>query len=269
MHELYRLYIDESGTHGVPRSGSVSQRYLCLLGTIMRQDHCDQFVRRHWEALRGLVTTDLDDPPGFHLSDILAKKEKFKLLYDQNLNSSFEQKYLSILREAELSLCCIIIDKKAQRKNYEQVLDSYRVALIMLLKRYVLFLQNCSGVGDVIAEGRNSIDNDLVRGAYENFYDNGHEHIKSQEAQSHLTTKEMKIKTKRDRITGLEISDMLALPMKFWTLEHYGLYEMTKGNLVHKSANIASTKLITDQNGDIEGTGIKIFPSMTEGFGAS
>ena len=253
----------------MPRSSSVSQCYLCLLGTIMRQNHCDQFVRGQWEALRGLVTTDLDDPPGFHLSDILAKKEKFKLLYDQNLNSSFEQKYLSILREAELSLCCIVIDKEAQRKNYEQALDSYRVALVMLLKRYVQFLENCNGAGDVIVEGRNGADDKLVKSVYRHFHDKGHEHVRPQEVQKRLTTKEMKVKTKKDRITGLEISDMLALPMKFWALEHYGLYEMARGNLVHESASIASAKLITDQNGDIEGTGIKIFPSIAEGFGAS
>ena len=269
MNELYRLYIDESGTHGVPRSDSVSQRYLCLLGVIMRQDHCDQFVRSQWEALRNLVTTDLDELPSFHLSDILAKKGEFKLLDDQKLNSMFEQKYLSILREAELSLCCIIIDKKAQRRNYEQVLDSYRVALVMLLKRYVLFLQSRNGVGDVIAEGRSGTEDKLVKNVHRSFYDNGHELVKSHEVQKHLSTREMKIKTKKDRITGLEISDMLALPMKFWTLEHYDLFKMTRGNLVHKCAGIASTKLITDQEGDIEGTGIKIFPSIGEGFGAS
>ena len=269
MNELYRLYIDESGTHGVPLSGSVSQRYLCLLGIIMRQDHRELFIRPQWEALRGLVTTDLDDPPGFHLSDILAKKGEFKLLDDQNLNSLFEQKYLNFLREADISLCCIIIDKKAQRKNYEQVLDSYRVALIMLLKRYVLFLQNCDGAGDVIAEGRNGTDDKLVKSVYRNFYDRGHELVKPQDVQKRLTTKEMKIKTKRDRIPGLEISDMLALPMKFWTLESHGFYKMAAGNLVHKSASLASSKLITDQGGGIEGTGIKIFPSMEEGFGAS
>ena len=239
----------------------------------MRKDHRELFIEPQWEALRSLFTTDPANPTGFHLSDMRMRKGDFESLKDSSLKSEFTQSYLQFLEESEVSICCVLIDKQAQRKNYEKLYDSYRVALRMLLKRYVQFLANCSGVGDVIVEGRSGADNELVKDVYKDFYNNGHDHVTPQKIQPYLSTAEIKIGTKMDRMPGLEISDMLASPMKFWVLEHYGIekYDSTRdatlGDLLPKSAEIAKTKLITGQGGVIEETGIKIFPSLEDGFG--
>ena len=262
MSDTYRLYIDETGTPSPPNAGSIAQKYFFLLGTIISRSHLEQFILPNWDNLRNLLTVDPDYPTIVHLPKLRKGKHRLKLLDDPNLNSKFEQQLIDFLENAEISICCILLNKEAVSNQYHKPYDSYHYALKLLLERYVLYLEKCSGTGDVIAEARGKKENALVKLEFEKIYRDGTEFLSPTRMQNRLSHGEVGIEKKEARVRGLEISDILAAPLKYWVLNRTGLENVEPTGLNKKIAEVARKKLMKDSRGKTNGYGIKIFPEL-------
>jgi hypothetical protein len=218
----YRLYIDESGTHNYSKSDEIRERYLCLNGLIISAEHNQDFITPKWDALREIFTEDPDFPAVFHLSDLMEKIGVFKKLEDDAIKSLFDERYLEILKDGNFILCSVVLDKKTHLETYgDAAMHPYHYCLNVLLERYVKFLLENDGYGDVVAEVRGKKEDQKLRSEFEHFYENGTHYVNSDTVQKRLSSNKLKLKTKEARIAGLELSDMLATPMKFLTLYKY------------------------------------------------
>ncbi len=222
MNTKYRLYIDESGTHNYNNSDEIKERYLCLNGVIISADHNQEFITPQWEEMRSIFTEDPDFPAIFHLTDVMGKIGIFKKLDDEEIQKSFDKKYLEILKKGEFTICSVVLDKKSHLSRYgDTAMHPYHYCLNVLLERYVNFLLESDGYGDVVAEVRGKKEDRLLKSEFEHFYENGTYYLSNEVVQKRLSSKKLKLKTKEARISGLELSDMLAISMKFLTLYKY------------------------------------------------
>ena len=84
----------------------------------------------------------------------------------------------------------------------------------VLLERYCGFLHFYNAKGDVLAESRGGIEDKQLKVAYKTIYEGGTQFREFTFFQNVLTTKEIKLKPKTANIAGLQISDLVAHPIK-------------------------------------------------------
>ncbi len=227
----YRLYIDESGTHNYSKSDAIKERYLCLLGVIISDEQNKEFISPKWEELRNIFTQDTDFPAIFHYVDVVSHSKEFGKLSDKKVEETFNDKYIEILRDGDYTLCCVVLDKKTHNEKYgTSAMHPYHYCLNVLLERYVKFLAGKNSTGDVIAEARGKKEDELLRSEFSKFYENGTSYLESKTVQNRLTSCKIKLKNKEARISGLELADMLATPMKHLALKKYNLLDKLSDN---------------------------------------
>lgn len=256
----YRLYIDESGTHKYSNSTDIKERYLCLLGVIISAEHNQEVVSPKWEELRNVFMQDVDFPPFFHYVDVISKKNGFSKLFNQEIQKIFNAKYLELLKDSQYVLCCVVLDKKSHNEKYgTSAMHPYHYCVNVLLERYVKFLSSENASGDVLAEARGKREDVLLRSEFSRFYENGTSFLESDIVQKRLTSSQLKLKTKEARICGLEMADMLATPMKFFTLKKYGIVDDLNDNFTKTVLETVSCKIRKNPfNNSIGGFGIKL-----------
>lgn len=256
----YRLYIDESGTHGYTSSNKIKERYLCLLGVIVSAEHNEEFIVPEWEELREIFTEDPDFPALFHFTDVVSGSGLFKKLEDDTFKGKFNQKFLSIVSEGEYKVCGVVLDKKTHKEAYgSTAMRPYHYCINVLLERYVRFLQAKSSTGDVVVEGRGGKEDKLLRSEFERFYQDAPFYLEGLAVRNRLASKKLKLKTKEAGIVGLELADMLAVPMKFFILNEYGRIDDLKDNFTKTVIDITKCKIHKNPfTGQIKGFGIKL-----------
>ena len=257
----YRLYIDESGTHGYSESDEVKERYLCLLGVIISSESNTEHFSPKWEALRKMFTEDPDFPAIFHLSDVVEGTGLFRKLQDIKFQNEFNKDYLDTLKGSDYTICCVVLDKKKHLERYNSsAMHPYHYCLSVLLERYVNFLQENDGFGDVIAEVRGKKEDRLLKSEFEHFYNNGTFYLSEGVTQTRLSSKKLKLETKEARIAGLELSDMLATPMKFLTLYKYKRINKLSDNFTKVVLKTVYPRIRRAQysNSVMKGFGIKL-----------
>lgn len=112
-------------------------------------------------------------------------------------------------------LITVVLDKKAHIKKYEDAaFHPYHYCLSVLLERYCGLLNFHNSRGDVMAESRGGEEDKKLKIAYINIYDNGTWFRSSNFFKNVLTSKEIKIKPKTTNISGLQLADLIAYPIK-------------------------------------------------------
>lgn len=221
--KLYRLYIDESGTHHYSNSDDVKRRYLGLTGIIVERSPYVKDFQQRVGNIKGLFSKDPDNPPILHREDIINKRGVFGKLNNPEFESKFNALFLDLIKTVEYSICAVVIDKKTHLEKYQKSAEHpYHYCLKTMLERYLHFLE-IRGKGDVMAESRGRAEDMALKQTYDDFYQRGTYFCTKDYVQSFLTSHEIKIKHKDRGIEGLEIADLLSLATKLDVLETYSL----------------------------------------------
>ena len=258
---VYRLYIDESGTAAYGDGlDSVGNRYLALMGVICGKEENEQTLTPKINLIRRLFTDDIDNQPALHLTDIRCKKGKFSRLMDTDVQDVFNTAYFDLLESTEFVTCCVVLDKASHVRKYgESAMHPYHYCLNVLLERYVSFLDSCDGVGDVMAESRGKREDSALQSEYKHFYENGTNFVKSERVQRRLTSVNLKLKPKQAKVAGLELADLLAMPMKYFTLYSYGEIEEFSENFSQRVIEKVYPKIRTHwYRSEVKGYGLKL-----------
>lgn len=231
---LYRLYIDESGTHHYSKPDEIGKRFLGLTGLIIHRDsYVDSFQPKVLE-IKKLFSTDPDDLPILHRKDIVNKNGPFFKLNDPVIEKTFNRLLFTLLRDTDYSVCAVALDKKAHLERYQKSADHpYHYCLKVMIERYLHYLE-LRGKGDVLAESRGRAEDMELKQAYSDFYKRGSHFCTKEYVQSFLTSKEIKIKKKEKQISGLEIADLLSLATKLDVLSTYKQIPPLKTNFNKK-----------------------------------
>lgn len=255
----YRLYIDESGTHGYSNSDRLKQRYLALAGVFISEQQTIDVLQPSILAMKRLVAEDPDDLPVLHREEIVNKSGPFSKLNDPAIESQFNDILFRLLTETDYCICSVVLDKKTHLERYQQsALHPYHYCTTLLLERYTLHLEERGGRGDVMAEARMPDEDKALRDAYTRFYQEGTYYRGPKAIQRVLTSKELKLKPKTKMIAGLEFADLLALATKLDTLNTYGVIPELGENFCKKVVESIQPKYRCSNSGTVKGFGKKL-----------
>lgn len=240
MPRVYRLYIDESGDHSYgkkelqkslikfkeesveisfdhyPELGKEEKRYLGLTGCIIEAEEYRNSFHPRLESLKqNYFPHNPDDPLILHRKDLINKHGPFWRLRDPECAHRFNEDLLYFLKDMRFTVITVVIDKKAHIERYgEFAYHPYHYSLGAMLERYCGFLHFYNSKGDVLAESRGRTEDNQLKEAYRGIYNSGTQFRPPDFFRSVLTTKEIKLKPKSANIAGIQISDLLAYPLK-------------------------------------------------------
>lgn len=224
----YRLYIDESGDHTYNLLEDPSHRFLGLLGVWFQQENdYIEFAEQLEEFKKRIFGPRPDKPVILHRSDIINRKGPFGLLMDKATRRRFDEGLLGLVHTARFRMVCVVIDKKNHLDRYSSPFHPYHYCLAAMLERYCGGLKYINAVGDVLAESRGKEEDLQLKQAYKHVFESGTWYYGREHFQQTLTSKEIKIQSKAMNIAGLQLSDILAYPIKQGMLIEKELVEKT------------------------------------------
>ena len=242
-HPTYRLYIDESGDHTYgrtekspfyikrgdekhllgetnfyPHLEKIDKRFLGLTGCIFQLDYYRERFVPTMEAFKKDFF-DPDEHVVLHAKEIIQRQGPFHILRNPETARRFDAGIIDIVSNADYTIINVIIDKKNHVENYGALAwHPYHYCLANMLGRYCLFLQSRRAYGDVMAESRGKTEDFELKKVYSALYEKGTRFKSAKFFQQYLTSKEIKIKPKEKNVAGLQMADVLAHPLKKYTL---------------------------------------------------
>lgn len=171
----FRIYIDEVGNPDLESSDNPNHRFLSLTGVILNLEHVQQTVHPQMEALKTrYFVHHPDEPVVFHRSEMVNCLPPFHPLKDRDIRQRFDVELLGLLRSWEYTVLSVCLDKKNHRETYTVWrYDPYHYCLMILLERFVFFLNRSKAVGDALAESRGGKEDRRLKDAYLRLWEHG------------------------------------------------------------------------------------------------
>lgn len=283
MRPLYRLYVDESGDHtyeriekqpfilrhkdeviidttidSYPQLEQHEKRYLGLTGCIFKLDYYRNEFLPTIEAFK----RDFFDPDEYvilHAKEIMQRQGPFHVLQNPETVQRFDAGIIDLIANAEYAVINVVIDKKNHIENFGTIAwHPYHYCLANILTRYCFFLKKQKARGDVLAESRGKTEDFELKKVFSTIHEKGTRFQSNAFFQQYLTSKEIKVKPKDKNIAGLQLADLLANPLKKYTLLQKGIVKEPDESLFWlKIVEAAKPKLdCRERDGLIDGYGL-------------
>lgn len=258
----YRLYVDEVGNSDIGSSKDPNHRYLSLTGVILNHEYVSTTVFPSLEALKHrYFNSHPDDPVILHRKELVNKKHPFECLKNVEIEKSFNEDLLGLLRNLEYKVITITIDKQEHIQRYKVwQFEPYHYCLTVMVERYVSWLKMINAVGDVMAESRGGNEDKRLKASFERAYAEGSTYADASVFETYLTSRQLKVKPKGNNIAGLQLADIIAHPSYRLMLALKDLHP-TLDNFGSKISSILEeSKYIRNYSGRVEGWGRKWLP---------
>lgn len=261
----FRLYIDESGNSDLGHCDNPNHRYLSLCGVIIELDYVQNILNEEMESLKNkFFGRHIDKPIVFHRSDMTNQRNQFRVLKDENIRHAFNNELIDSLIKWEFTALSVLIDKKAFIEKYLGWRENpYHYCLMIMLERYCHFLKSNYAVGDVLIESRGKEDDFSLSKHYRHIYEHGTNFMNKSVFQEALTSKEIKIRKKYESISGLQLADLIAIPLRNRILERYRSLTFEKENYGKTIFETIEPKIYSEIYSNktrIWGCGLKFLP---------
>jgi len=262
MPVKYRIYVDEVGNSDQGSSHNPNQRYLSLSGVILELGYVDEVVYPEIENLkRKYFRSHPDDPIIFHRKELVNKLAPFRSLRDPAVESAFNIELLNRLQTWQYIVITVVIDKLQHTEMYTTWrYDPYHYCLKILIERYVRWLQFHRAVGDVMAESRQGKEDLRLKRSFERVYEEGSEWVTPALIHEHLTSRQLKVKSKANNIAGLQLADIVAHPSYKVALARRNNEAIPDNFGAQISQILLAGKYYRSPSGRIDGWGIKWLP---------
>jgi hypothetical protein len=221
----YRIYIDEVGNPDLDSSDNPNHRFLSLTGVILELGYVQNVLHPQMEELKKkYFSYHPDEPVIFHRKEMVNAEYSFKTLKDNSIKNQFDSELLFLLSKWEYTVISVCLDKKMHKETYTTWrYDPYHYCLAILLERFVFFLDGVNAHGDVMAESRGGKADMRLKDSFSRLWEHGTEFVKPERFQQTFTSKQLKVKSKLNNISGLQLADLLAHPSRNEILLEKGL----------------------------------------------
>jgi len=221
----YRIYIDEVGNPDLNNSDNPNHRFLSLTGVIVALPYVQSTLHPQMEDLKvRYFGAHPDDPPILHRKELLGGKSPFEALRQPDCRARFDAELLKLMADWEYTVLSVCLDKKRQKDTYSVWLyDPYHYCLLVLLERYVLFLERTRCRRDVMAESRGGKEDKRLKESFRRLWRRGTDWVSAERFHASLTSRELKMKPKANNISGLRLADLLAHPSRNEILSDHDL----------------------------------------------
>ncbi len=259
----YRIYIDEVGNPDLKSSVNPDHRFLCLTGIIFNVTYVRDTFQPDLEALKAkYFYSDPDEPVIFHRKELVYRKNAFTILKNPDIEKAFNNELLSLIAKWEFKVIAVVLDKLEHNDNYENKwkFDPYHYCLEILIERYRLFLKSNLVKGDVMIESRSGKEDMRLKKSFRELIENGTQYLKSEELMEHLTSKEIKVRSKLSNIAGLQLADLLAHTMRRYAFQEIFAIKDEMTTFSDEILNVLKNDKIFDYKGKMVGYGINKLP---------
>ena len=238
------MYIDEVGNADLESSDNPNHRFLSLIGVIIELDYVKKVVNPELEALKKkFFDSHPDDPVIFHRKELMGGSPPFEILKDPAIREKFDYEILELFKSWDYKVVSVCIDKKKHKDTYTTWrFHPYHYCLMILLERYIFFLDQINAKGDVLAESRGGKEDKKLKESFARLYRNGNDHLTSERFSARLTSCQLKIKPKANNISGLQLADLLAHPSRNEILIEQKLLEIELPPFGSKIVDILQNK---------------------------
>jgi hypothetical protein len=212
---LCRLFVDEVGNADLKSaSHDENARYLSVTGI---------FTFRHWhdgtiQPAIELLKTDFlghsqDTPIILHRREILQRTGVFAPLRDDETRRAFDVRVLEMIKQLRYLVITVTIDKAEHLERYRVWrFDPYHYCMQCLVERYVQWLERHDWTGDVVVEARFKKVDKRLKASFSHIWAFGTDYVTASTVQARLTSRELKLFTKRENCAGLQLCDLIAHP---------------------------------------------------------
>lgn len=240
----FRIYIDEVGNIDLKNSDKPNHRFLSLTGVIVDLEYVRNVISPELEAFKSkYFDSHPDEPVVLHRKEILNRRGPFSRLRDENVRASFDKELLRKLRDWHYRVITVCLDKKKHRDQYTVWLyHPYHYCLLMMLERYVWFLEQYNSVGDAMAESRGGKEDRKLKEAFNRIWIYGSDYIDSGRFQAVLRSRQLRVKPKSNNISGLQLADMIAHPSRNEILKDSGFDQIRLGDFAKKVIGLLGKK---------------------------
>lgn len=258
----YRLYVDEVGNPDLESSADENHRFLCLTGVIIELDYVSKVISPQLESLKvKYFGSHPDEPIILHRKELVRRKPPFTVLRDPEIERRFNEDILLKLKQWEYSVIVVIIDKHEHAEKYTTWrYDPYHYCQEILIERYRLFLNINKSKGDIMFESRGGKEDMRLKRSFRQIMDSGTHNISSFDLQSHLTSLELKVKSKQSNIAGLQVADLLAHPARRWCFRNFYGMDDKKQTFGDRVIDILEREKFFRYKGEITSYGVKKLP---------
>lgn len=259
---MYRLYLDEHGVDRMTRVDEDKFRFLSLTGVVMKVDHARDYLVPALNSVKSQVLNeDPDSPICLHRSDIRQSKGPFECLKAPKVRELFDQRILRIIREADYVVITALVDKyEMSDKNHWEQTHPYHVLMEVMIEKYVQLLKRKSAIGDVMPEARGNKQDKALQSEFETFKTNGTRFASAKLVQDRIPSNQLKFRTKKNCIAGLQLCDLLAHPSHYAIRKRLG-HTVIKAPFGNAVSNILiKHKYDRSDYGKIWGYGAKALP---------
>ncbi len=252
-----RMYIDETGSHSACSSEHSLERYLGVTGAIIRLDHARDRIAPEIEAIKRNFCRvhHPDRRVPLHRKEIISGLYPWDCDGDQDKRQQLTNALVALIRETEMVVVSVTIDKYRMGVQYTSPEHSYQYALECLMERYVKHLQSCGLRGDMMAESRGKSADRALAQAYRRLFERGCAFVTAREITASLSSNEIKIQSKKMCVPGLELADLLAKPALIATLRDLGTPDRAREFDKEAIALLEASKFRRSGNGKIVGWG--------------
>lgn len=257
---MYRLYVDEVGTASLTHLEKDKHRYLSLTGLAIDLKHVSSSLEPNMNWIKvNVFEHDPDSPIIFHRTDILGRKGPFGILSNLEKCKKFDEAIIRLVIATDFTAITAFIDKQAIIKKNKLEKEGAVFLSYGNSSREVCSIPRAkSDIGDIMPEARgNQLDQNLQE-AFCEVKRNGTYYVSKSRLASHIRADNLKFRTKKDNIAGLQLCDLLAHPSHMYvreTLRH----QVCIGQFSRRISNILiEKKYDRSPSGKIKGYGIKI-----------
>lgn len=260
MRPEFTIYIDESGDDYMKNFANKSAEHLCLCGVIIKKTDLAEIQKDiDFLKIKYFKINPLEKNYPLHRKEIMKKSPPFDCLNDSVLENNFNDELLFLFKNWKFTIISVMIDKVKLKNKYIKPRNPYYWGFALLMERFKFFLEGQRAIGDMLVESINGQHDKKLGQVYEFLYFNDFEYFKHKEFQKVLSSKQLKIKSKKSCYCGLEIADLLVTVMKKITYTSHYPERLNNNTFDNKIIEAIQDKILTKLDKTI-GFGIKIFP---------
>ncbi|TFL17251.1 DUF3800 domain-containing protein [Jannaschia formosa] len=259
---MYRLYLDEHGTDSMTRLDLPQKRYLSLTGVMMRVDHARDYLVPALSRIKAdILDEDPDAPICLHRADIRQSKGPFQPLSDGATRLRFDEQLLRVMRDAEYIVITVFLDKLGMDGMFHwKRTHPYHFLMEVMVEKYTLCLQARNATGDIMPEARGKHQDKALQDEFTRVRTHGTRYVTQSRISTFIPSRNLKFRTKKDNVAGLQLCDLLAHPSHF-TIRQNLKHPVTLGDFAERVSEIlASQKYNRSAYGKVWGWGAKALP---------
>lgn len=259
---MFRMYLDEVGAEDLGAIERDEHRYLSLTGLIFSLDQVRDFLCPAIDDLkRSCFSFDPDSSLCLHRYDIVHKRGVFQQLNDALLQERFNSKLLNIISKADYTVITVLVDKlEMTRQRHWKNQHPYHYLMEIIVEKFTLFLDACGESGDIMPEARQGKKDKALQDAFGEVRLNGTRNVAPDLIRSRLRSENLKFRTKKDNIAGLQLCDLIAHPSHL-DVRHQNGHDITLGPFATSVIKILhDQKYNRSKSGEVRGFGIKYLP---------